>query len=97
MDDLDRLNIIHVAGTKGKTSTCRFVESILNEYRASTSFPMKVGLYTSPHLRYVRDRYQINSIPLSEELFTKYLFKVRRKSSTPWLLKAGEIPATLHF
>ena len=26
---LDRLNVIHVSGTKGKGSTCAFTESIL--------------------------------------------------------------------
>ncbi|KAK5973373.1 hypothetical protein GCK32_019773 [Trichostrongylus colubriformis] len=38
--DLDRLNIIHVSGTKGKGSTCAFVESILRKAGFRT------GLYT---------------------------------------------------
>jgi len=33
-------------------------------------------LYTSPHLRFVRERIQINNVPISERLFTKYLFEV---------------------
>jgi len=33
-------------------------------------------LYTSPHLRVVRERIQINNEPISEQLFTKYLFEV---------------------
>jgi folylpolyglutamate synthase len=33
-----------------------------------------VGLYTSPHLRSVRERIQINNEPLSEPLFSKYFF-----------------------
>lgn len=36
----------------------------------------KVGLYTSPHLRFVRERIQINGQPLSEEQFAKYFFEV---------------------
>ena len=36
----------------------------------------KIGLYTSPHLRFVRERIQINNTPLSEELFAKYFFEL---------------------
>lgn len=36
----------------------------------------KVGLYTSPHLRFVRERIQINGQPLSEEQFARYFFEV---------------------
>ena len=36
----------------------------------------KVGLYTSPHLRSVRERIQINNEPLSESLFSKYFFDI---------------------
>lgn len=74
--DLNRLNVVHVAGTKGKGSTCAFVNSILNRYRAYIGAPRKIGLYTSPHLITVRERIQINSQPISEELFTKYFFEV---------------------
>ncbi|KAL9095890.1 MAG: hypothetical protein Q9165_001887 [Trypethelium subeluteriae] len=35
----------------------------------------KIGLYTSPHLRFVRERIQIDNQPLSEEKFTKYFFE----------------------
>ncbi|KAB8278936.1 Mur ligase [Aspergillus minisclerotigenes] len=74
--DFDRLNIVHVAGTKGKGSTCAFVNSILQCYNRSIGLPRKVGLYTSPHLVTVRERIQINSEPISEEKFTKYFFEV---------------------
>ncbi len=40
----DSLNCIHIAGTKGKGSTCAFITYILREAG------YKVGLYTSPHL-----------------------------------------------
>ena len=42
---LDNANAIHVAGTKGKGSTCAFAESILLENEVKN-----VGLFTSPHL-----------------------------------------------
>jgi folylpolyglutamate synthase len=69
------LNIIHVAGTKGKGSTCAFASSILSEYRR-VGVLQKTGLYTSPHLRAVRERIQINGEPISEETFAKYFFEV---------------------
>ena len=69
-EDLNRLKIIHVAGTKGKGSTCAFVESILrsNEY--------KTGFYSSPHLVVVRERIRINGKPISEDKFARYFHHV---------------------
>ncbi|KAL8859720.1 MAG: hypothetical protein Q9178_003835 [Gyalolechia marmorata] len=79
MADFDKLKAIHIAGTKGKGSTSAFVSSILTQYTPSPSQPNplfnKIGLYTSPHLRFVRERIRINNEPLSEELFAKYFFE----------------------
>jgi dihydrofolate synthase/folylpolyglutamate synthase len=49
----DSLKCIHIAGSKGKGSTCAFLTYILREagYR--------VGLYTSPHLSDFRERIRI--------------------------------------
>ncbi|KAJ4357304.1 uncharacterized protein N0V89_001879 [Didymosphaeria variabile] len=78
--NFDGLKAIHIAGTKGKGSTSAFVSSILAQYikpsSESRTSPTKIGLYTSPHLRSVRERIQINNEPISEELFTKYFFEV---------------------
>ncbi len=46
---------IHIAGTKGKGSTCAFIYSILKEGG------FKVGLYTSPHLIDFKERIRISS------------------------------------
>ncbi|KAF1938336.1 FolC bifunctional protein [Clathrospora elynae] len=73
--DFDRLRPIHIAGTKGKGSTSAFISSILSQYRSSRQ-PSKVGLYTSPHLRFVRERIQINNEPISEALFAQYFFDI---------------------
>lgn len=70
---------VHIAGTKGKGSTSAFISSILAQYTTPgdrQSQPSKIGLYTSPHLRFVRERIQIDNEPISEELFAKYFFEV---------------------
>src|SRR5687767_158007 len=56
---------IHVAGTKGKGSTCAMVASIL------TACGYKVGLYTSPHLVDIRERIQIDGEMVSYAEFTR--------------------------
>ncbi|KAM6048092.1 folylpolyglutamate synthase, mitochondrial isoform 1-T1 [Chlamydotis macqueenii] len=70
VEDLDRLNIIHVTGTKGKGSACAFTECILRSYG------LKTGFYSSPHLVQVRERIRINGQPISRELFSKYFWLV---------------------
>jgi dihydrofolate synthase / folylpolyglutamate synthase len=49
----DSFKCIHVAGSKGKGSTCAFIAYILKEAG------FKVGLYTSPHLSDFRERIRI--------------------------------------
>ncbi|KAI9467531.1 Mur ligase [Coemansia mojavensis] len=86
--DLDRLNVIHVTGTKGKGSTCAFVSSILSQLSPR---PLKIGLFTSPHLIQVRERIQINGQPISQAAFAKYFYETysRLKSPHPPLHKVS--------
>ncbi|XP_052175745.1 folylpolyglutamate synthase isoform X2 [Diospyros lotus] len=63
------LNIIHVAGTKGKGSTCTFCEAILRE----SGF--KTGLFTSPHLIDVRERFRLDGLDISVEKFLLYFWE----------------------
>lgn len=53
------LRCIHIAGSKGKGSTCAFISYILKEAG------FKVGLYTSPHLSDFRERIRILEYPSS--------------------------------
>jgi dihydrofolate synthase/folylpolyglutamate synthase len=67
-----RFPTIHVAGTKGKGSTCAFTASIL------AAAGWRVGMYTSPHLQDVRERIAINSVeqgstPIPETDFARLI------------------------
>ncbi|MCU1476717.1 MAG: bifunctional folylpolyglutamate synthase/dihydrofolate synthase [Subtercola sp.] len=53
--------IIHITGTNGKTSTSRIVESILRAYG------LRTGLFTSPHLERLNERFVIDGKPISNE------------------------------
>ncbi len=55
--------VIQVAGTNGKTSTARMIESVLR------AFGLRTGLFTSPHLSHVRERIVVDGQPVSEQAF----------------------------
>lgn len=76
------LNIIHITGTKGKGSTAVFTQSILKQYPEKFKL---IGLFTSPHLKTIRERIMINGIPISEEKFSKFFFEIwdKLESSCP--------------
>ncbi|XP_038208497.1 folylpolyglutamate synthase, mitochondrial-like [Zerene cesonia] len=67
---LDKLSVIHVAGTKGKGSTSAMCESILRTHGYRT------GFYSSPHLIAVRERIRLAGRPLSEDLFAHHFHRV---------------------
>ena len=67
---LDRLGkphstyqVVHVAGSKGKGSTCAFTRSIL------TAAGRRTGLFSSPHLHSYRERIAVDGEPISESVF----------------------------
>ncbi len=64
------LQAIHVAGTKGKGSTCMMAARLL------AACGHRVGLYVSPHLQSLRERIQIHGAPITEELFTELAVRV---------------------
>jgi dihydrofolate synthase/folylpolyglutamate synthase len=53
--------VIQVAGTNGKSSTARMIESILRSYG------LRTGLYTSPHLVDPAERICLDGVPISSE------------------------------
>ncbi|XP_025157558.1 folylpolyglutamate synthase, mitochondrial isoform X2 [Harpegnathos saltator] len=70
LEQLDSLSFIHVAGTKGKGTTCAFMEAILRQYGFST------GFFSSPHLISVRERIRINGEPISQTYFARSFWKI---------------------
>jgi dihydrofolate synthase/folylpolyglutamate synthase len=64
-DPHEKLRFIHLAGTNGKGSTAAFCESCLRAGGA------RVGLYTSPHLVSIRERIQIDRVPIAEDDFAQ--------------------------
>ncbi|MEU0521624.1 folylpolyglutamate synthase/dihydrofolate synthase family protein [Streptosporangium sp. NPDC006007] len=57
--------VVHVAGTNGKSSTTRMIETLLRERN------LRVGRFTSPHLVSMRERICVDGVPLSEERFAE--------------------------
>lgn len=55
------LKVIHVAGTNGKGSVCRYL------YEALSANDYKVGLYTSPFLEVFNERIEFNGELISDE------------------------------
>jgi len=52
---------LHIAGTKGKGSTCLMLEALLS------AGGFRVGTYTSPHVEHLRERIRIHRAPIAEE------------------------------
>ncbi len=57
----DRIPAVHVAGTKGKGSTCMMIASILSKAGYQT------GLFSSPHLFSFEERFQVNQVVPSQK------------------------------
>lgn len=55
--------VVHVTGTKGKSSVARMVSAI------AAAHSLTVGTYTSPHLEGVEERLTYNNEPASPEMF----------------------------
>ena len=67
----DTFPVIHVAGSNGKGSVCAFINSVLLEAK------VRVGMFTSPHLIDIRERFQIMGELCSKEQFQQAEEKVR--------------------
>ena len=61
---------IHVAGSKGKGSTSALIAWSL----AGTGY--KTGLFTSPSIHKITERFRINGVPISETEFSNLITKL---------------------
>lgn len=66
----DELKIIHVAGTNGKGSTCRYIYSVLQ------AAGYKTGLYTSPFLEFFNERIELDGRYITDEDLAAYTDRV---------------------
>jgi dihydrofolate synthase / folylpolyglutamate synthase len=66
------LKVVHVAGSNGKGSTCAFMASFLKHCG------YKTGLYTSPHLCDIRERFRLNGTWISLVDFKRHTQRVLR-------------------
>jgi dihydrofolate synthase/folylpolyglutamate synthase len=67
----DNRKIIHIAGTNGKGSVCAYLCSVLRQAGISA------GMFISPHLVTMRERFVIDGSMISEEEFLEAFFEVK--------------------
>ena len=65
-----KIRTVHIAGTKGKGSVSSMVSQILTNAGYTT------GLFTSPHLEYLGQRFCLNGIPCSQEDMIKIIRQI---------------------
>ncbi len=69
----NEFKVIHVAGTNGKGSTCAYLASMFREGG------LACGLFISPHLVTIRERFQIDGRMVSEEDFVEVFDRVKEQ------------------
>ena len=70
-DPHEGYSIVHVAGTNGKTSTARLVAGLVRAHG------LNVGLFTSPHLQRVEERYEVSGEVMSAGEFASAMADLR--------------------
>lgn len=67
---------VHIAGTNGKGSTATKISQGL------IAQGLRVGLFTSPHLERIEERFQINGEPVSRQCLDQFLHLTRQVASS---------------
>ena len=81
----DRLQVIHIAGSKGKGSTAALIASVLTEAG------YKTGLFTSPHLITPRERCRIDGDLISKADVAFYIEKLKPAIETVSTSEFGRV------
>lgn len=66
----EQVPAIHIAGTNGKGSVCAFLSSILEQAG------YKIGIFTSPHLIRMNERFRIGQTMIPDEAFSRIFEQV---------------------
>lgn len=69
----ENMNIIHVAGTNGKGSVCSYLSSIIQKAGYSA------GMFISPHLVSITERFRIDDKPIRNELFVEIFIETLKR------------------
>ena len=69
----ENMKIIHVAGTNGKGSVCCYMQSVL------LKAGYQVGLFTSPHLVKINERFCVDGKPISDGLFVEIFIETLKR------------------
>lgn len=82
----EQLSIVHVAGSKGKGSTSTMLATILR------CAGYRTGLFTSPHLNCVEERFQIDNEPITCAEFTQLMDDIRAVTGDNPAAAKGQAP-----
>lgn len=83
--------VVHVAGTKGKGSTCALIANVLKTAK------YKVGLYTSPHLQEFTERIKVDNIDIEKDILTSLVEEIKPVINNLEGLTTFEITTALAF
>lgn len=84
--DYEKLKYVHVAGSKGKGTVC----NLIAQYLFARGY--KVGLYTSPHVVTMRERFWLNGEMISKDDFAYSVADLRR-----FIESTGDLPMLTYF
>jgi dihydrofolate synthase/folylpolyglutamate synthase len=68
--DFSNMKVIHVAGSNGKGTACSLMAASLTLSGVSNL------MYTSPHVSRIEERFRVNSVPISRQLFDSILEEI---------------------
>jgi dihydrofolate synthase/folylpolyglutamate synthase len=95
---IPKVPLIHIAGTKGKGSTAAMVAAALS------AAGLKTGLYTSPHLNALEERFRVDGQPCTREEVVSLVQRVKpateqveHSAGAPSFFELTTAMALLHF